>query len=474
MSRVLLLATTTGYQTRAFGDAAERLGVELAFATDRCHLIEDPWRDQAIPIRFYDEDASVEAILASATARPIDGLLVVGDRPTVIAARVAERLGLPWHPPEAAAAARHKQLTRERLRDAGLPVPWFVSIALSSQPSASSPQPSALSPEPSVVSPQSSVLSPQPLSYPCVIKPVALSGSRGVMRADDAGAFASALERLRALMQQPDVRAERNDAHAMALVEGFIPGREFAVEGLLHHGALQVLAIFDKPDPLDGPFFEETVYLTPSSAPAETQRAIVAGVAAAAQALGLRHGPIHAECRVNADGVFVLEVAARPIGGLCARALRFGVRSRFSRSDGDSRENRDLTPLAAGDPCSLEELLLRQALGENPAPYLREDAASGVMMIPIPKRGILRRVDGLDEARAVAGIDEMHITAKPDQLLVPLPEGASYLGFIFARGERPDAVEQVLREAHTRLTFTIDPEVPVLTAGQIHYNLLHG
>ena len=444
MSRVLLLATTTGYQTRAFGDAARRLGVELVFATDRCHLIEDPWQDQAIPIRFYDEDASVEAILASATARPIDGLLVVGDRPTVIAARVAVRLGLPWHPPAAAAAARHKQLTRERLRDAGLPVPPFFPVAL--------------------VNAQSPI--PNPSIYPCVIKPVALSGSRGVMRADDPEAFAAAFERLRALMQQPDVRAERNDAHAMALVEGFIPGREFAAEGLMDHGALRVLAIFDKPDPLDGPFFEETVYLTPSSASAETQRAIVAGVAQAAQALGLRHGPIHAECRVNADGVFVLEVAARPIGGLCARALRFGVRSRFSRSDRDSPENRDLTPL--------EELLLRHALGEDPAPYQREDTASGVMMIPIAKRGILRRVDGVDEARAVAGIDEIHITAKPDQLLVPLPEGASYLGFIFARGQRTADVEEALREAHARLTFTIDPEVPVLTAGQIHYNLLHG
>jgi hypothetical protein len=435
MKRVLLLATTTGYQTRAFGDAAERLEVELVFATDRCHLIEDPWQDQAIPIRFHDEDASVEAILASAAARPIQGLLVVGDRPTVIAARVAERLGLPWHPPEAAAAARHKLLTRERLRDAGLRVPWFFPLALVHEPSA---------------------ISHQPSTYPCVIKPVALSGSRGVMRADDPDSFAAAFERLRALMQQPDVRAERNDAHAMALVERFIPGREFAVEGLMRHGIVQVLAIFDKPDPLDGPFFEETVYLTPSSAPAETQRVIVDGVARAAQALGLWHGPIHAECRVNADDVFVLEVAARPIGGLCARALR------FQSAIGNQQF-----------AISLEELLLRHCLGEAVV-CERERLASGVMMIPIPKRGILRRVDGIDGARAVPGIDEIHITAKPDQLLVPLPEGASYLGFIFARGEHTGGVEEALREAHARLAFTIDPEVPVLTAGQIHYNLLHG
>jgi hypothetical protein len=290
------------------------------------------------------------------------------------------------------------------------------------------------------------------------VKPVALSGSRGVMRADDPDGLAAAFERLRALMQQPEVRAERNDAHAMALIEGFIPGREYALEGVMHHGALQVLAIFDKPDPLDGPFFEETIYLTPSAALADTQRAIVDGVTRAARALGLHHGPIHAECRVRGDRVYVLEVAARPIGGLCARALR------FQRS-------------AIGDPrstTSLEELLLRHALGEDPGPYRREDGASGVMMIPIPKRGILSGVDGVDEARAVDGIEEIHVTAKPDQLLVPLPEGASYLGFIFARAATPVLVEQALRLAHARLVFTIDPELPVLAAGQIHYNLLHG
>ncbi len=437
MARILILATTTGYQTRAFGDAAARLGAELVFATDRCHLIEDPWQDHAIPIRFFDEDASVNAILESAAVRPIDGLIVVGDRPTVIGARVAEGLAIPWHPPAAAVAARHKQLTRERLRDAGLPVPWWTAITLNSQGSSLS-EPSALSPQ------------PLPLSYPCVVKPVALSGSRGVMRADDPSSFDAALSRLRALMAQPEVRAERNEAHATALVEGFIPGREYAVEGLMHHGTLHVLAIFDKPDPLDGPFFEETIYLTPSSATAEVQCAIVDGVSRAADALGLCHGPIHAECRVNAGGVFVLEVAARPIGGLCARALRFQ------------------------SEISLEELLLRQALGEDPAPYQREATASGVMMIPIPRRGILRGVDGIDEARATPGIDEIHITAKPDQLLLPLPEGASYLGFIFARAERADAVEQALRAAHARLVFTIDPELTMLPQGQIHYNPVHG
>jgi len=434
--RVLLLATTTGYQTRAFGEAAERLGVELVFATDRCDHLDDPWRDAAIPIRFYDEDASVAAILE---AGRIDGILAVGDRPTVIAARVAQTLGLPGHPPDAAAIAQDKQRMRECLRDAGLPVPWFVPFTIDQ-----SPQPSALSHD----------LWP----YPCVLKPVALSGSRGVMRADDDASFAAALDRLRALMTLPELRAERNDAHTRALVEGFIPGREFAVEGLLHHGTFHVLAIFDKPDPLDGPFFEETLYVTPSSAGAAAQSAIVGGVRRAADAIGLRHGPVHAEVRVNpstrsgqAPAVCVLEVAARPIGGLCARALRFGRAA-----------------------MSLEELLLRHALGESPDAWRREESASGVMMIPIPRRGVLRRVEGMDEARAVAGVEDVRITAKIDQRLVPLPEGASYLGFVFARAADPRDVEAALRAAHARLRFAIDPELPVLAAAQVHYNHEHG
>jgi biotin carboxylase len=492
MKRILLLATTTGYQTRAFGDAASRLGVELVFATDRCHLIEDPWQDHAIPIRFYDEDSSVAAILESAAVRPIDGLIAVGDRPTVIAARVAERLGLRWHPPDAAAAARHKLLSRERLRDAGLPVPWFLPVAIDDEPSALSPEPSALnpqsaalSPELSALSPQSAVfsrelsaLSPEPVTYPCVVKPVALSGSRGVMRADDADGLAAAFARLRTLMHQPEVRAERDEAHATALIEGFISGREYALEGLMTAGRLQTLAVFDKPDPLDGPFFEETIYLTPSSAGDEVQRAIEEGVGRAAAALGLQHGPIHAECRVDASTgsgqaprIFVLEVAARPIGGLCARALRFGVRSRVSRPVGHSptnRETRDLTPT------SLEELLLRHALGEDSTTYVREESASGVMMIPIPRRGIFRRADGVDEARSVPGVDDIQITAKPDQRLVPLPEGASYLGFIFARAASAGEVDRALRAAHDRLVFTIDSEWPVLAVGDVHYNQQHG
>jgi biotin carboxylase len=421
MPRVLLLATTTGYQTRAFADAAERLGVDLVYATDRCDVLDDPWQDRAVPIRFSDDQTSVTAILEATRGRPLDGVLAVGDRPTVIAAHVCAALGLQGHPVEAAVGARSKQLTRERLRSAGLPVPWFLTVPITTDPRTLS----------------------STMTYPCVVKPVALSGSRGVIRANDEAELVAAFYRLRAILQARDIRSERQPEHAMAVVEGFIPGREFAVEGILDEGALRLLAIFDKPDPLDGPFFEETIYVTPSSAPAGVQQEIAETLAQAAAAVGLLHGPVHAECRVNDHGVFVLEVAARPIGGLCARALRF-VRE------------------GSSSLASLEEVLLRHALGQSCEEWKREADASGVMMIPIPRRGVLRDVAGLDEARSVDGVFDVRITAKPDQALVPLPEGASYLGFIFARAGTPGEVEHALRTAHRHVEFTIDPEVPML------------
>jgi hypothetical protein len=428
--RVLLLATTTGYQTRAFGDAAERLDVELVFATDRCHMLADPWQDSAIPIRFHDEDGSVEAIVAAARTRKLDGLIALGDRPTVIAARAGEALGLPTHPAEAAATARDKRRTREQLRAGGLPVPWFLPSRIDANPRELAAS----------------------AAFPCVIKPVALSGSRGVIRADSPQEFLVAFDRLRALLSLPEVRAERNEAHDRILIEGFIPGREFALEGLMQHGTLHVLALFDKPDPLDGPFFEETIYVTPSSADADR---IAAAVRSAAAVIGLRHGPIHAECRVNDGGVFVLEVAARPIGGLCSRALSF---------DRGASVDSHRSPQPAG-PISLEELLLRHAVGEPPDGWSREPRPSGVMMIPIPAHGVYRGVSGTDEASQVPGVDAVTVTAKTDQMLIPLPEGASYLGFIFAHGATSGSVEQSLRAAHARLRFSIDPPLRVVQSG---------
>jgi hypothetical protein len=435
MKRVLLVATTTGYQTRAFGEAADRLGEELLFATDRCAVLDDPWHDAAIPIRFHQPAASVARVVAASRKRRIDGVVAVGDRPAAFAARVQEALGLDGHRVAGAEASRSKQTTRERLREAGLFVPPFAVAAVST----------------------SAATLAQTVPFPAVLKPLSLSGSRGVMRVDTPEALDDTLERLRALLGRPDVRVERDAAHDFVLLESFVPGHEYALEGLMTDGRMQALALFDKPDPLDGPFFEESIYVTTDD-DAPVRAAIARAVAEAAAAIGLRHGPVHAECRVDDGRVFVLEVAARPIGGICARALRF-----VGRSD-SHHPLRSGPPAARGDghPISLEELLLRHALGEDTDGWVREPGASGVMMIPIPRRGFYRRVDGVDRARALAGVDDVVITAKPDQLMLPLPEGASYLGFIFARGGRSGDVDRALRDAHACLSFAIDPQVPVL------------
>lgn len=425
MKRVLLLATTTGYQIRSFGEAARKLGVQLVFASDRCDRLEDPWLDHAVPVRFHDEAASLEAIVADLGAAP-DGILAVGDRPVVLAARVASRFGLPGHDPAAAAASRDKLSTRSLLTAGGLPTPSFTTLDDAEDAGRIA----------------------KSLPYPCVVKPLALSGSRGVIRANDEAEYVAAVARARTLLRSPDVLAERDPLHARIIVEEFIPGREFAVEGLLTGGTFRALAIFDKPDPLDGPFFEETIYLTPARSPAGVQEGIVASVGDAARLLGLQHGPVHAECRVNERGVYVLEVAARPIGGLCSKALRFvQVRPK---------------PDTTGGLVSLEELLLRHALGEEVGGFDRETAASGVMMIPIPRRGVLRGVDGVNVARATPHVTDVRITAKIGSLLVPLPEGRSYLGFIFASGDDPGSVEQALRKAHGALGFEIERALPIL------------
>jgi biotin carboxylase len=393
--------------------------VELLYATDRCDQIDDPWSDGAIPVRFHQEWRSADAVLKVAERSPIHGVLAVGDRPTVMAAYLSQLLSLPGHAPEAAIAARDKRLSRERFKAAGLPVPSFLTVPVGVDPAGLVDR----------------------VTFPAVIKPTVLSASRGVIRVDDPVSFATAFDRVRRLLASPDVRELHDPEADVIQIEDYIPGAEFAFEGLLEHGELRTLAIFDKPDPLEGPFFEETIYVTPSRINPGIQQQIAAAVGAAVNALGLHHGPIHAECRVNSRGVFVLEVAARPIGGLCAKVLRFE---------------------RAGEPSiGFEEFLLRHAIGEPMGDWRRESDASAVMMIPIPRSGVFRRAHGLDDARAVAHVQEVQVTAKPDQQLMALPEGASYLGFVFARARTPEDAEAAVRDAHARLRFTIDPLIPV-------------
>jgi len=419
--RVLLVASKTGYQVREFYGAARRLGIELTLVTDRCHILEDPWGDQAAPVQFEQPDAGIEAL---AGRGPFDGIVAVGDQPAMVAAKIAQRLKLRFHPPEAVRAANDKYATRERFRAAGMNVPAYGFG--------------------------------EPSSYPCVLKPLHLSASRGVIRANTPQEFVEARARIRKMTGEDPV-----------LAEDFIPGREFALEGIVTEGCLQTLAVFDKPDPLDGPFFEETIYVTPSRGPTE---AIQKAAQTAVRALGLTDGPVHAEMRVNERGVWMLEAAARPIGGLCSRILRFIATVRAaddrclsSASAGEETGHENLWPVPRRQEIlSLEEILLQHALGHDVSSAQLASGAHGVMMIPIPGEGVYSGVEGVEKARQTADIESVEITAKEGQYLAPLPEGQSYLGFLFSRASSQGRVENALRHAHSCLRFRIAKALPVV------------
>jgi len=418
--RLLLFTGKLGYQTRSFEESALKLGVQLVYVTDRCHQLEDPWGDRAIAVHFESPEVAAYTVMESLRGQDVDGVLALGDRPAVAAAYAARGLGISYNHPAAVEACRNKLRMREIFRDAGLRVPWFRNFPIHPAP------------EPSLLG----------ISYPCVLKPHSLSASQGVVRANNRDEFLAAAARVRRLLESPEIRSTRGPNLDQILVEDYIPGGEVAVEGLLSDGTLRVLALFDKPDPLEGPYFEETIYVTPSRLPEAEQRAIEQCSRDAARALGLSQGPIHAEFRINEQGVWPLEIAPRPIGGLCARALRFLLAS----------EN---------EPIGLEELLMRHALELAGSDSPREQIASGVMMIPVPTSGALESVIGEDAARAVPGITDLLITARLHDYIAAWPEGSSYLGFLFARGSHPQEVEHAIRKAHEKLEFTITPRLPV-------------
>lgn len=403
MTRILLLIPSRTYRTRDFVEAAHALEVEVVVGSEHPSPLAAGSPGRSLQLDLDDAPAGRRAIEEFARRYPLDAIVPVDDGSTLVAAAGAAALGLPHNRFEAVAASRDKGRLRELLAAAGLNTPRFRIW------------PAGTDPE--------EVPSP---TFPVVVKPVDLSGSRGVIRADDPDGLAAAFARVASIVRSPEVCPPGAEPQRI-IVEDFIPGVEIAVEGLLRGGQLEVLAIFDKPDPLDGPFFEETIYVTPSRLPAATQVLVRETTAAATRAIGLTEGPIHAELRLNGRGAWVLEVAARSIGGLCARTLRFG----------------------AGVP--LEELIIRHA-ARLPLPSLeRERAAAGVMMLPIPRAGILREVRGQEAARAVPGIEGLTITIPIGGSLVPLPEGDRYLGFMFARADGPAEVEAALREAHRRL-----------------------
>ncbi|HET7101158.1 MAG TPA: ATP-grasp domain-containing protein [Terriglobia bacterium] len=422
---VLLLTTTTGYQTRAFVQAAEKLGLAVAFGTNRCHVLDDPWQDGALALKFENPDEAAGKVVESVRRRPIHGIVAPGDSTPPTAARAAESLGLLFHRPEASDICRNKYRSRRRMQECGLSVPRFVRFPIDADPA-------------DIVK-----LGIAPIGFPCVLKPLALSASCGVIRANNAQEFIGAFQRIRSLLCAPEVRGRGDETCDYLQVEEYVEGEEIAVEGLVDRGRLKVLAVFDKPDPLVGPYFEESIYVTPSRLPLETQAAVMEELRRAVKALGLHHGPLHAELRINTRGVWILEVAARSIGGLCSRALRF----RAPGKDGN---------------ISLEELIIRLALGDDIETIRREEAASGVMMIPVPRAGIFQRVEGVEEALKTPGVEDLIIMARPNQKLTPPPGGTSYPGFIFARGASPELVEQALRDAHQKLHFVLGPSLPVI------------
>lgn len=411
MPRVLLLLPTKTYRTKAYIDAALKLDVDVVAASEISSSLESKNPENLLTLNFFEPEKAAEQAAQYAEQFPVDAVIPVDEDTAVVSGFVAEALGLQQNSISSVQIAKNKHLMRETLHQAGVRVPRFWHFTLDDKAAEIA----------------------QRVDYPCVIKPVFLSTSRGVMRANNEEEFIKAFHRLEALLQIPHIARKGGAAKREILVEEFIPGFEVAVEGLLTKDNLKPLAIFDKPDPLDGPFFEETIYITPSRLSQKIQQEIYDTTQAATRAMGLRRGAIHAELRINDAGVWVIEVAARAIGGLCSRTLRFGE-----------------------DGLSLEEVILRHAVDMDVSTLERENMAAGVMMIPIPRAGILREVRGVAEAKQVANIEDVIITAHITQELLPPPEGASYLGFIFSRAQNYMIAEEALRQAHALLEFVIE------------------
>ena len=408
--RVLLLLPTATYRAPDFAAAAAALGVEVVVGSEHAQALAKAMGDRALVVPLSDPVAAADAIEALHRRSPVAAVVAVDEQGVVAAATASERLGLRHNPPAAVAATRDKGAMRVAMGAAGLAQPPHRLVRPGDDIAAAA----------------------EAVGLPCVVKAMSLSGSRGVIRADTAAEAVAVAERVRAI-----AGAAGSPPDAPVVVEAFVPGVEVAVEALLRGGRLHVLATFDKPDPLDGPYFEETIYVTPSRLPATVLADLHDTVGRATAAIGLVEGPVHAEARITPSGeVVVLEVAARSIGGLCARTLRFG----------------------AG--VSLEEVILRHALDlplDLPLGDLgREAAAAGVLMVPIPRSGTLRRVGGVQDAAAVPGVAGVEITILAGRPVRALPEGDRYLGFVFARGDDPAGVEASLRAAHACLDVVID------------------
>lgn len=406
-SRVLLLIPAVTYRATDFLMAAGRLGLDVVVGSDGALTLGDR---PVVHVDANDVGRSVDRLVSR--SGPLDAVVAVDTPMLALAAAVGSRLELPHNPVEAVMAANNKAEQRRLWLAAGVPQPSFRVVL-------------AEAGERAIATAAAEV------GFPCVVKAVSLSGSQGVLRADDEASAAAAARRIRGILTE----AVRPD-HEPLLVEAYVPGWELSIDGLLTDGALTITAVFDKPDSPAGPTFEETILISPSRLPKQVLAAAAAVSEQAARGIGLRFGPIHAELRMApGDGretPTMLELAARSIGGLCSRSLRFlgGV--------------------------SLEEMVLANALGRPTAPVQAAGVVVGVFMIPVERAGILRMVEGRREAAAVPGITGVSITLHVGQSVRPLPEGDRYLGFIFAEGESHAEVETALRIARRRLRVVIE------------------
>ncbi|MGH8872596.1 MAG: ATP-grasp domain-containing protein [Acidimicrobiia bacterium] len=386
---VVLLPSTT-YRAADFVRAAEALDIDLIVASEQPPPFD--MGDRYLQIDCSDPDRAAETILGLGDKAPIDGVVAADDAGVVVAALAGRKLGLRANDPEAAVATRDKALQRVAMRDAELPQPLFALVPAHDMGAEAAAM----------------------VGYPLVVKPLDRAAGQGVIRVDRPGDLPAAVKRVRSIV----------GASASLLVEELMRGEEVALEGIVRDGELTPLALFDKPDAVDGPYFPETILVTPTRLDERAQTECRRVASAALAAIGITHGPVHIEMMVEGDTVRVIEVAARSIGGLCSRSLNFGLLG-----------------------TTLETLILRNAIGMEKPELRREHTASGVLMIPIPRPGHFVAIEGLDRVRELEHISAIDITTPPGSLLLPPPEGDRYLGFIFARAGEREPVEAALRQA---------------------------
>jgi formate-dependent phosphoribosylglycinamide formyltransferase (GAR transformylase) len=416
--RVMLVLPTETYRATAFLRAAGALGLDVVVASNEAPTLASLMDGRVLTLDLRHPADSGDRAAGFAATWPVHAVIGVDEASVVTAAHVAERLDIVRrNPTDSVEATRDKRLLRRRLSGAGIPQPRFVDLDIDA---GESELENAI----------------QRVGLPCVVKPVDLAASRGVIRADSRTEVIAAFRRVGEMLRAICV----DGSTPPVLIEEYVDGVEVAVEGLVRDGVVDLIALFDKPDPLRGPFFEETLYVAPSRLDAAAQGEVVEAVQGAVAALGLRDGPIHAEVRLAATGCVVIEVAARSIGGLCAQIIRLNC------DDQPDVER------------SLEEVILRHACGLPLGAIRLAGGACGVFMLPIRTAGVLQRVTGLEDATAEPGITGVTMSVPLGERVTPLPEGDRYLGFIFARGETPADVERSLRHAESLLDVGIVPD----------------